>query len=118
MAVEAHTTRRALFAIASAATLLPSIAFAGTDDAVFHVWKRESAAAWEKANQSNIGDAQIRKWCLRAHDFDQKIIETPARSKEAFVIKCETLERIATENRDEEYAACFAQLRAYIAGLN
>lgn len=116
MASPAHTTRRSLFAIAAGAALLPSLpAMAHGDDAgQFESWLRQSKAAWDNANLPNGTEAHTRRWCLKAHELDTLIVETPARSREAVIIKLETMERMATENLDDGYVVGLAQVRAFL----
>lgn len=106
-------------AAAVAVTAAPVMTHAGDADQ-FRAWKRQSEQAWARANRPSATEVQTRRWCLKANDLDGLICETPARSREAVLIKLETLERIATENLDDGYATGFAQVRRFIlnGGLN
>lgn len=113
--------RSMLGASAAAVAVAAAPVMNHADDAErFRAWKRQSEQAWAKANRPSATEVQTRRWCLKANDLDGLICETPARSREAVLIKLETLERIATENRDDGYAVGLAQVRAFIlkGGLN
>ncbi len=109
-------SRRTMFGASAAAVVVATLpVMAHADDAAqFRTWKRQSEQAWAKANRPSATDAQTRRWCLKANDLDGLICGTPARSREAMVIKLETMERIATENLDDDYAEVFAQARSFI----
>jgi hypothetical protein len=109
--------RRALFGAVPAVALAATVPVAD-DAAQFVAWDRECKQAWAKANAPSTTEARTRKWCLRAHEIEQDIISTRARSHEAMLIKLATLERIATENLDTDYAEVFSQAAAFIKGAN
>lgn len=107
--------RSMLGASAAAVAIVVSPVSDRADDAdQFRAWKRQSEQAWAKANRPSATEVQTRRWCLKANDLDGLICETPARSREAVLIKLETLERIATENLDDGYAVGLAQVRTFI----
>lgn len=115
-------SRRHILGASAAATVVAALpVMAHADDAQqFMTWKHQSEQAWAKANRPSATDHQTRRWCLKASDLDALICETPTRSREAMVIKLETMERIAAENLDNSYAEVFAQARSFIlnGGLN
>lgn len=107
-------SRRSVFALA-ALPILASPAVAADDDvAQFRAWDRACIDAWSRANALGGSDEHTRRWCLRAHDFEQKIFETETRSREAMDIKLRTMQRIPTESNDDLFADTFAQVRAFI----
>ncbi|WP_312690030.1 hypothetical protein [Brevundimonas nasdae] len=115
-------SRRTLLGASAAAVAVaasPVMTHAGDADQ-FRSWKRQSEQAWARANHPDATERQTRRWCLKANDLDGLICETPAQSREAVLIKLETLERIATENLDDGYAVGMAQVRTFIlnGGLN
>lgn len=115
-------SRRSMFGASvavSAVAIMPAIA-QGADAGQFHSWLSQSKAAWEKANKPTGTEEHTRRWCLKAHELDTLIIETPARSRDAILIKLETMERMATENLDDGYVTGLAQVRSFIlnGGLN
>lgn len=112
MAVEAHTTRRALFAIASAATLLPSIALAGGDEVGrFESWERQIAAL-DAASDAALNDDEVDVLQDRRRSVEALIVDTPATKRGSFAVKARLMadaRRMDLDSFGEDLALQIAQ---------
>lgn len=127
MAVEAHTTRRAMFAIASAATLLPAAAMAapapiGNNDAMVLHWEREAARYEALACDALFSDQDTDAFCAAAAEYEALIAGAPCDSHTVALVKMRTVVRAAAVDgctfRGISAADMIDSIVAYMTGLN
>lgn len=95
MAVEAHTTRRALFAIASAATLLPAAVMAapGENAARLLHLERQRNESLRRLDSGNLSESEVDREAARVARCELEIAAAPCDSRDAMLVKLRTVIR-------------------------
>ena len=112
MASLANTTRRSLFAIAGAATLLPSIAVAGGEEVGrFQSWERQIAAL-DAASEAALNDDEVDVLQDWRRGVEALIADTPATKRGSFAVKARLMadaRRMDLDSFGEDLARQIAQ---------